>query len=136
MTIKKGIFAASILGCFLGSTSASAIDTNEVMQCAIMEAVICGPRMGCETGGADMINLPNFVQIDIKGGQITGNRPDNTELATQIERVESLEGSIIIQGGEEDLGWTILVDEETGGMTVSGSRGDEGLIIFGACIQK
>ena len=136
MINRKKILFVTAVSFFAGSASASALNTEEVIHCAIIEAVSCELRMGCETGGADMVNLPNFVQIDIPGGQLTGNRPDGTELATQIERVESLDGLTIIQGGEEGVGWTILVDEETGHMTVSGSRADEGLIIFGACIQK
>ena len=135
MIYKKSLIAAAVLGFIAGSTSASAIDTQEAIQCAIMETVACGPRMGCETGGADLVNLPDFIQVDIPEGQVTGNRLDGSELSTQIERVEELEGATIIQGGEEGLGWTILLNAETGHLTVSGSRDDVGFLIFGACIQ-
>ncbi|MEE8294822.1 MAG: hypothetical protein V3R64_03845 [Sphingomonadales bacterium] len=136
MTNKKPIFALAVLGFFASSSYATALNADDTIQCAIMEAVSCQYRMGCETGGADMVNLPDFVTINIPEGEVTGKRPDGGDLATPIERVETLEGLTIIQGGEEGVGWTILVDEETGHMTVSGSRGDEGLIIFGACIQE
>lgn len=136
MINRKNILFVTAVSFFAGAASASALNTEEVIHCAIIEAVSCELRMGCETGGADMVNLPNFVQIDIPGGQVTGNRPDGTELATPIERIENLDGSTIIQGGEEGVGWTILLSEENGNMTVSGSSGDEGLIIFGACFQE
>lgn len=132
----KNILFVTAFSFFAGSASASAINTEEVILCAIIEAVSCELRRGCETGGADMVNLPNFVQIDIPGGQVTGNRPDGTDLATQIERVGNLNGSTIIQGGEEGVGWTILLDEESGKITISGARIDEGLLLFGSCIQN
>ncbi len=136
MIYKKSLFGAAVLGFIAGSNSASAIDTQEAFQCAIMETVACGLRMGCETGGADLVNLPDFIQVDIPEGQVTGNRPDGTDLTTKIERTENLRGSTIIQGGEYGLGWTILINAETGHITVSGTRDDIGFLIFGACNQN
>lgn len=136
MINKKRLFATAIIGCIAGSTSASAIDTQEAFHCAIMEAVNCGPGIGCESGRAGTVNLPDFILIDMPEGQVTGNRPDGTDLTTKIERTENLIGSTIIQGGEEGFGWTILLNAETGHMTLSGSRDDVGFILFGACIQN
>lgn len=135
MINKKSLFAAAVVGCIAGSTSASAINLEEAIQCAIMETINCGPGIGCETGRAAKVNLPDFILIDLPGGQVTGNRPDGTDLATQIERVEKTNGATVIQGGEEGLGWTILLNAESGHMTFSGSKDDVGFLIFGACIQ-
>ena len=136
MINKKRLIAATVFGCIAGSSSATAIDTKEAFQCAIMEAVNCGPGIGCESGRADTVNLPDFIMIDMDKGLVTGNRPDGSDLTTKIERTENLSGSTIIQGGEEGLGWTILLNAETGHITISGSRDDVGFLLFGACIQN
>ena len=135
MIYKKSLIGAAVFGCIAGSISASAIDTNEVFQCALMEAVACSYRLGCETGGGNLVNLPDFIQVDIPGGQITENHPDGTDLVTKIEREEITMGSTIIQGSEGGLGWTILINKESGHITLSGSKDDVGFLVFGACIQ-
>ena len=136
MKINPGISGLLAVGYMTISVTAfAAVDTKQKMICAIMEAKSCELRTGCDTGGADMVNLPDFVTVDVPSNKITGIRPDGTALATPIERVESADGVTVLQGGEEGVGWSINITLETGRMTVSASSEDTGLLIFGTCTQ-
>lgn len=136
MKINPGISGLLAVGCMtISATAFAAVDTKQKMLCAIMEAKSCEIRTVCDTGGAEMVNLPDFVTIDVPGGKVTGLRPDGTALATPIERAESADGVTILQGGEDGVGWTISITLETGRMTVSASSEDTGLLIFGTCTQ-
>lgn len=51
-----------------------------------------------------------------------------------INHVSKLkDGCTAVQGIDDDYVWSMLIAEETGGMTLSISGEDTGYIIFGAC---
>ena len=58
---------------------------------------------------------------------------EGTGRESPIRNLEHLNGSIILQGGQNGRGWTMTISEETGRMSSTISSTEEGFIIFGAC---
>jgi hypothetical protein len=50
-----------------------------------------------------------------------------------IRNLEHLDGTLIIEGGENGRGWTVSIAEETGKMSSAISIEEEAFIIFGGC---
>jgi len=63
--------------------------------------------------------------------------------STHIERVERVDGKLILQGAEDGLegvrdglGWSMATSEDTGRFVLTGSGDQVGFVIFGACTPQ
>lgn len=122
------------------TVSAASFDGSKPLICALMKAMECTPKDGCIEVTVESINVNQFVKIDFKKKEITAIKADKT---TPIERMEHVDGKLIIQGAEEGIegvrdgvGWTAAIAEETGKMIVTASGEQVGFVIFGDCIEK
>ena len=128
------------LGLIVSTAPQAAIDEKKSAICANMEILECVPHQGCERVSAKESNLPRFLKIDFGKGTISRSRPDGTDLSSKIERSETVDERIILQGAEdgaEDLrdsfGWSLAIDKVNGDMVLTGSGHEVGFVIFGAC---
>lgn len=62
-------------------------------------------------------------------------------LLSVIERMEVVDGKLMLQGAEDGLegirdglGWTIAISLETGKAVLTGSGDGVGFVVFGACL--
>ena len=133
-SFKTLLALTSIIG--LSAPAAFAqLDSGQPILCVIMEAKSCEARSTCESGGAALVNLPDFVTIDVDAGKLAGKRPDGTDLMTPIERMETADEVLMLQGGENGVGWSITLNMDNGRMIVSASTDEAGMLLFGACTQ-
>jgi hypothetical protein len=72
---------------------------------------------------------------------VSRTHPTGKEQESPIERVEELDGKLILQGAEDGLpnvpdgiGWSLAIQMETGRLVLSGSGDDVAFTMFGACI--
>lgn len=130
--------------CFFGFLSAPAVagdfDGRQNLICAAMDVNECLPGGECKRMTALEVNFPDFIRINFKDKAIRTEQSGGEKLKTTIERMETVDGKIIIQGaedGREDtkdgLGWTVAIDEENGKMVLSASGTDVAFVVFGAC---
>ena len=134
----SGLLAA--LGLILSTSAQATIDGKQPVLCANVEILECVPDQGCERVSAKDANLPRFLKIDFDKGTITRSRPDGTNLSSKIERSETVDERIILQGAEDgaedqrdSFGWSLAIDMTNGEMVLTGSGHDVGFVIFGAC---
>jgi hypothetical protein len=111
----------------------------EVFTCASMEVMECLPAKGCHRVSAVVADLPRFFKVDMKNREITAVRADDTR-KSGIERLEEVEGKLMLQGAEEGregvrdgVGWTMSVDRDRGDMVLTASGEDVAFVVFGAC---
>ena len=101
----------------------------------------CTLAEGCQQVQPEDVGLPRFMRIDFDSSQIF-ELPDMPDVPPSlIERMEVVDGKMMLQGaedGRQDLrdgfGWTFAISLETGKTVLSGSGDGFGLIIFGACL--
>ena len=67
----------------------------------------------------------------------------DTEKRTAIERMEEVDGKLILQGAEEAIegvrdgvGWTMAIMEDTGKAILTASGDNVGFVLFGACTPQ
>ena len=77
------------------------------------------------------VDLPRFLKIDFTKKTIGPAPESDARPASIIDRMERVDGKLILQGAEDGyasvrdgLGWTIAIAEDTGGvvMTASGDQ--------------
>ena len=132
-----------VLGLFIaipGLAIAGDFDGSEPFLCAAMEAIECLPGEGCDTGTPESVNLQRFFWVNIKEKKLTTTRDSAVRGATTIERLEHLDGKLIIEGAQDGLedvrdglGWTMAINEESGKMVLTAAGDGVGFVVFGAC---
>jgi len=136
--LARFLGVVAVLG--MASGAQAVVDGSEPVICASAEVMECVPGGGCQRVSAEEAGIPRFLRVDFAGQQITRTRPNDDDLSSQIERSETVDGRLILQGAEDGfegvsdgIGWSLSIDEETGNMVVTGSGEEVAFVIFGAC---
>ncbi len=89
----------------------------------------------------ESVDLPRFLKIDINKKTIGPVSESDTRPDSAIERMERVDGKLIIQGAEDGyesvrdgLGWTIAIAESTGKVVMTASGEQVAFVVFGACL--
>ncbi len=125
------VICLSVIWCQAGAT---AIDGSRPIICAFTSAAGCDREMGCEAATPEGLNLPRFIRIDFnKKKIITENRAvEGARTETQIKNFLRLDGQLFLQG-VEIRGWSMVISETTGSMTLTASGDEEAFVLFGVC---
>ena len=115
------------------SAKAAVADGSANLICAVIDAIECQADGSCFQGRASDINLPQFFYLQFDEMVVKRKTPDGEERNSKIDSLRHDAGELIIQGVEEGLAWSLLLDEEVGRMTLTASKDDLGYVIFGAC---
>jgi len=123
------------LPCYAGD-----FDGSRPMLCATIKAVECSPNGGCSDVSLESAGLPRFAVIDTQKKVVFPTKASGIDRVSAIERIESVDGKLILQGAEDGLegvrdglGWTIAIVEETGELVLTGSGDGVAFVVFGAC---
>ena len=117
------------------SIAAADFDGSKPLLCATIETFECGFGIECQRGTSQSINLPQFLKIDFKDKKISGTRESGEVLTTEIENMERSDGKLVLQGTQNNKGWSMLINEATGKMTITVTDDQVGFMVFGACIN-
>jgi len=117
------------------SIAAADFDGSKPLFCATIETLECGSGIECQWGTAQSINLPQFLKIDFKEKKISGTRESGEVLTTEIENMERSDSKLVLQGTQNNKGWSMLINEVTGKMTITVTDDQVGFMVFGACIN-
>jgi hypothetical protein len=125
------------------TAGAGDFDGSRSLVCATMDVVECLPGGNCQRVTHDSINLPKFVILNFKEKKISMPGDPKNRPPTAIERTESVDGKLILQGAEDGiegvrdgLGWTVAISEQTGDMVLTASGEEVGFVVFGACTPQ
>ena len=122
------LLAAAVFG---GAAQAMAAEQN-VLTCALTRGIECIPDEVCMEWTMQEMALPRFVRIDLKSKTIT-SLDKEVNRTSQIATVDRLEGLTVLHGTEL-RGWSIVLGEDSGALTLSASGDSEAFIVFGSCI--
>ncbi|MFC1824024.1 hypothetical protein ACFL9T_15045 [Thermodesulfobacteriota bacterium] len=143
--MKKVIWEISIALFIIASpfvVMAGDFDGSKPLLFAAIEVYEVNPK-GCQEIEAGDINLPNFFIIDFTKKSLTPTPESGITEVSKIERMERVDGLLILQGAEDGyqdirdgLGWTLTIDENTGRAVLSASWRNAAFVIFGVCTPK
>ena len=98
--------------------------------CVPLAVTECGAEGECHKGTPQSVNLPQFFKVDFKTMTIRAVE-ENRE--SGIKTVDRVDGKMILQGVQGQLGWTMIIAEGSGQMSATIAGALEGYIIFGSC---
>ena len=114
------------------ATAAGKADGSVPLVCVPLSVTECGADDECQRGTAASINLPQFLQVDVKAMTI---RAVEQGWQSPIGSLAHVNGKLILQGVQGTHGWTLIIAEDTGQMSATIAGAVAGYIIFGSCTQ-
>lgn len=108
-------------------------DGSKPMLCAPIDIAECALGKGCQRVTAESVGLPQFLRIDFKQRSISGKLVDGTTKSVSIEMKKRQDGNLILQGVQNGRGWSMVIPEDTGKMTLSVAGNNVGFFVSGAC---
>jgi hypothetical protein len=126
-----GLLVIAVICLRADQVASAKFDGSVPLLCVPIEVVDCEFGGKCFTGNAEDVNLPQFVKVDFK--QKILSAVDDASRTTMIAYTERDNGRLIMHGGQNGRGWTILISEETGKLSATISEEGVGFIVFGAC---
>jgi hypothetical protein len=129
--------ALSVLLCLLyvpASLLAAPYDGSMPLLCAAMTVQECPETGECQRRTALSVGLPPFIVIDVAKKLI--HDPEQGGKTSPLKHFEHLDGQLVLHGGEEGRGWSIVIQEDTGTMSAAVVGEQVGFVVFGACTPR
>jgi hypothetical protein len=131
------------LSIFISSLTVRAgdFDGSRPLLFSVISVMECTPDNGCRAVTIESVDLPQFLKIDLNKKTIGPVSESDARPGSTIERVERVDGKLILQGAEDGyesvrdgLGWTIAIAEGTGRVVMTASGDQVAFVVFGACL--
>lgn len=139
------IFIGAILIFAVDPVAAEAadFDGSKPLLCSVVSISECTANNGCEKTTIENVGMPQFLKVDPANKTVTPATPIEGRKPTQIERMEQVDGKLMLQGAEDGienvrdgLGWTAAISEATGKFILTASGEEVAFVVFGACIAQ
>lgn len=126
----KNIRSLVLLGLSLLAVPALAadFDGSKPLLCATQAALDCSRGDDCASGLPEEIGAPAFMRIDLAKKAVVG--PNTT---SDILLQDKSGKQLLLQGREAGFGWTIVVNQEGGELTVTLTNRSGAYVLYGAC---
>ena len=112
---------------------ASEFDGSRNLLCASMGTVECAEGLDCLEGTAASINVPQFFRISFAEKVIVGKHANGEKVSSKIVTKSHDNGQMVLQGTQNQLGWSMAIAEESGQMVLTASGDKVAYVVFGAC---
>jgi hypothetical protein len=140
MNISTKVMSVAMLLCFTlfapGNASAKdKIDGSANLICAAFDVSACLVGGKCARGEARSFDMPEFMNVDFKKKVIhaTYDVGSDKTASSAIKNSEVSGNQLILQGVENNHGWTMAINKESGRMSIAVVGDEVNYSIFGAC---
>jgi len=140
--MKLYIWIVPVLACICFAplpVDAGDFDGTTPLLCATIRVLECLEDGSCNQVAPEAVDMPQFFMIDFNKKEIRTPKPGMADRISQIERMEHVDGKLIIQGAEDGdanipdgLGWSLAISEETGKWVLSASGDRVAFVVYGA----
>ena len=127
ITLAAAIIAAPVV------LKADDVRGVERMLCSSVQVTACLDGGDCIIDVPANLNVPQFIEIDLKAKSLHTTKASGENRATAIEHLKREGGLIVVQGVELERAFSILIHEETGSLTAAVARDGYAVSVFGAC---
>jgi len=117
----------------LAPAQADDLTGADKLVCAAMTVVVCWEDGECEEGTPSELNVPQFIEIDLKQKRLSTTKASGENRSTPIASLTRAEGEIVLQGQEAGRAFSFVISEETGRASVAVARNGLSVAVFGAC---
>ena len=136
-TTLKRLNTAALLGMMLcvsvAANAESKTDGSSNMICATFSITACVDGIRCADGEARTFDMPEFMWVDFKKKSIHADYDSEKTADSSFKNFQSTGSQLIIQGVENDHGWSMAISKETGRMSLAVVGEEVTFTMFGAC---
>lgn len=126
--------AALLVACALaGPAVADDLSGADQLLCSTLQATACGAAGDCETLPPADLNIPQFVQVDVKSKLLSTTPASGEDRKTAVQMVRREAGQIVLQGFEDGRAFSLVIDEASGKASFASAAESRGVIVFAAC---
>jgi hypothetical protein len=133
MRLRIPALAATAMLASAGPLFADDISGSSQFLCTAVQASGCAPEGECVSGPPWSMNVPQFIEVDLKAKELRTTRASKENRKTPIKNVERDGHMLILQGYEQGRAFSILIDEESGDFSAAVARDEIGVSVFGSC---
>ena len=101
--------------------------------CASASVIVCFDDGTCATAAPWELDVPEFINVDLDKRSLSTTKASGEDRATMVDTMKRTNGKIYLQGVDRARAYTLVIDEETGFLTVAVVRDDLTVTVFGAC---
>lgn len=124
--VLVGLAAAAVV-------AADDLTGEQLLLCTPVQVTVCTDDGECVIDNPWNLNIPQFVEVNLKEKKLSTTRASRENRATPIRTVLRENGHIYLQGIEAGRAFSFVITEETGMVSIAVARGDKTVSIFGAC---
>ena len=136
-TTLKRLSTAALLGMMLcvsvAANAESKFDGSSNMICATFSITACVDGITCANGEARTFDMPEFMWVDFKKKSIHADYDSEKTADSAFKNFQSTDSQLIIQGVENNHGWSMAISKETGRMSLAVVGEEVTFTMFGAC---
>jgi len=132
---RRSFRAALSIGllCAASPLAADPLGDAEAFLCTAMDVRTGAPDEDCMRTSAWALNVPPFIEVDLARRELRTTEASRENRSTPIKHLESDEGFHYVQGVEGGRAFSMVVNRETGRLTVSVARAELSVNAFGQC---
>ena len=134
--MKKTVAALALGAAVFVPTAVSRADDvtgQDQILCTAVQVTICGMEGDCKIQPPWALNVPQFVEIDLKGQKLSTTKASGENRSTPIRTILKENGEIYLQGVEGGRAFSFVIEEDTGMASIAVAREGKIVSVFGAC---
>ncbi len=127
--------AGVVLAALLLSSALLADDLtdSDSLVCYGWSAFVCSIEGECEATAPWQLDMPDFLRLDLRARVVTSTETAPEERVTEIQTLVREDGTILLQGRQDERPFSWLIVEATGEGTLTMSTPGEGITVFTLC---
>ena len=133
MKSRLGVLIGLVLGGVAAISRGDDVTGKDRILCGAVHAAQCTPDGDCHTAPAWELNIPQFIEIDLKNKTVATTKASGENRASSISNVSREGGQVVFQGVQNGRAFSFVITESTGLASVTVAREDMTVSIFGAC---
>ncbi len=130
---KRTVALVFALGAAALPAAADDLTGQDRVLCTAVAATRCLESGGCTSEAPWNLNIPQFIEVDLKDRTFSTTRASGENRMTPIRSLSREDGLIVLQGVEAGRAFSFVIDEESGMASVAVARDGATVSIFGAC---
>jgi hypothetical protein len=123
------LFAAA----FAGPAVADDLAGADRILCSTLRVTACVADADCASLPPADLNIPQFVQVDVKGKELSTTPASGENRKTPVQLVRREHGQIVLQGYENGRAFSLVIQETTGRAAFASAADARGVVVFAAC---
>ena len=116
--------------------AAANFDGSKPLLLAVISIFECAPESGCQQVSPAEAGIPRFMEIDFQKMEINEVGEFEDERRTPIKTLNKGDGTLSLQGGENNRSWSAVIKQDSGEAVITVSDVHSGFVLFGACTPR